>query len=643
MGCPKARVRLLISSGEFDVGTTCCYVFAAHDRTVLLCRDQDEEDEDRAGAGVRVRAVDASSDARLPLHHPEGFSSMNSITMPSNGLEALQSADVYVTKIGGENAGRLALNATNAQDRIRNGIKQIIAVSAIRSSDDQFTAFAAESVVDRDADGGRKPGFNTTSHLIEIARLLAAEQENGKESAAALARRIANFTKAIVLREIRNDALLAHNEDAADELVALVERHITDTHQPDSLMSWIQTDGHCAVLQSGADWILHTHDAYISLTGFGEKLAEHIYATYFRQRGIAVEPLGIDRAFYSVYPRMHRIEDPGQVVLGFQELASDRIRATLASSDVTIAGGYMPILGSERGYSDKTGALLAKAAKAVHDKTLYIIEKEYPIMSADPRKVPQARTVRRMTHFLARELFGNSRGARGSAIHPGALEMLALADIAIVVMNPEQQATPSNTTLIQDFEPDPDGVEIIASKKVPFALQISSSHIVGNPSFESDMAQWFTSHGLRIQHTATSEGTVSYTFFEGDCSERMLGELRSHLEETYAISGDRTLSKLEDLSVIYCLGNNMRKYGQASRAAEALELAEVDIHLITQGLNESVMTFLIDACNTEKAVQMLHAIFIGIGEEEYQHIKQQFCEKILHAVQSISSPSNHDE
>ena len=353
-----------------------------------------------------------------------------------------------------------------------------------------------------------------------------------------------------------------------------------------------------------------------------------------------MEHIGIDRAFYGVYPKMHRLENPEETIQGFQDLAADRIRTILQTNDVAIEGGYVPILGSERGYSDKTGALLARATKSEHERTLYLIEKEYPIMSADPRKVPEARTVRRMTHFLARELFGNSRGARGSAVHPEALEMLASDDINIVVMNPEQEPTADNTTLIQDFEPQPNGVEIIASKAVPFALQISSSNIIGNLSFESDMAHWFASNGLQIQHTATSEGTVSYTFFEGECSDRVLNELRSHLEKEYGISDKNTLSKLEDLSVIYCLGNNMRQHGQASRAAEALDLAEVDIHFISQGLNESVMTFLVDAKDSEKAVQMLHKIFISIDEAEYRRIKDEFRSSMLQAIQSISFPTS---
>jgi aspartokinase len=565
---------------------------------------------------------------------------MNSAT-PTNGLEALQSADVYVTKIGGENAGRLALNATNAQERIRSGIKQVTAVSAIRSSESDFSAFADESVVDKNADGKIKPGFNTTSHLIEIARILSAKKgERNIENAVEIANRIAEFTKAIVLREACNDGCMQDREDVADELVALIEKYITDQSQPSSLIHWIQTDAGCSVMQRGADWILHTRNEYVSLTGLGENLAKHIYETYFRKRGIAVEHLGIDQAFYGVYPKMHRLENPGRIVQGFQDFASDRIRAVLETNDVAIAGGYVPILGSERGYSDKTGALLARATKDVNERSLYLIEKEYPIMSADPRKVPGAKTVQRMTHFLARELFGNSRGARGSAVHPEALEMLASDDISIVVMNPEQDPTADNTTLIQDFEPQPNGVEIIASKSVPFALQISSSNIIGDPLFESNMVGWFESRGLQIQHTATSEGTVSYTFFEGECSDHLLNELLSHLEEEYDISDEKTLSKLEDLSVIYCLGNNMRQYGQASRAAEALDLAKVDIHFISQGLNESVMTFLVDAKDSERAVQMLHDIFISIDESEYRRIKDQFRMNMLQAIQSISSPTS---
>ena len=84
----------------------------------------------------------------------------------------------------------------------------------------------------------------------------------------------------------------------------------------------------------------------------------------------------------------------------------------------------------------------------------------------------------------------------------------------------------------------------------------------------------------------------------------------------------------------------MSKHGQESRAAEALDLAEVDIHFISQEMNAPVMTFPVDAKDSEKEVQMLHKIFISIDEAEYRRIKDEFRSSMLQAIQSISFPTS---
>src|SRR3989344_4217700 len=91
---------------------------------------------------------------------------------PRTGLDVLHEADVYATKIGGDNAGKLRENFATILDRQTHGKKQILAVSAIRSSDRRFTAMAHENARDRDPDDDLKEGFNTTSHLIAIAKCI---------------------------------------------------------------------------------------------------------------------------------------------------------------------------------------------------------------------------------------------------------------------------------------------------------------------------------------------------------------------------------------------------------------------------------------------------------------------------------------
>ena len=52
---------------------------------------------------------------------------MHPSNAPTNGLEALEASNTYVTKVGGENAGKLRMNAASAIDRYERGKRQIIA------------------------------------------------------------------------------------------------------------------------------------------------------------------------------------------------------------------------------------------------------------------------------------------------------------------------------------------------------------------------------------------------------------------------------------------------------------------------------------------------------------------------------------
>lgn len=561
---------------------------------------------------------------------------MNHSSTPTNGLGALEESRTYVTKVGGENAGKLRMNAASAIDRHKRGKRQIIAFSAIRSVDARYSPLSDPLVIG--IEGGKmKPGFNTTSHLIAIAQLLRKADRSSIVQAEGIAQKIGVFLRQLLEAEINADAEIQNREMLLSELNDCIDSFIDGDDQPRSLLNKIRRmRDPQAVFQSGVDWIMHSDDEYVSITGIGERLSQELYAKYFTAKTLPITELQIEHTYQSIYRNIDQKNTASAEINYMKNLLQRRISAILSTGAIGVAGGYLPVLGTERGYSDKTGALLAEAASVEYPDTVYIVEKEFPLMSADPKRIPEARTVQRMTHFLARELFGGSRGAGAGALHPAALDMLARKKISIVVMNPEQAPTPANTTLVQDFVTEPNGVEIITSKKIPFALQISDSALVDNPEFEADMIQWFHRHHTPIQHIATSEGTASFTFHEGSYSEELQRDLRAHLQNTYGITGADCVKHQDQVALIYCLGNNMNRPGQAAKAATALDFAGVDIHFINQGLNEAVMTFLVSSKDADRAIQMLHDIFITLDEHTFDQLRAQFKQACRDAIDSAS-------
>ncbi|HLD32606.1 MAG TPA: hypothetical protein VJB10_03395, partial [Candidatus Peribacteraceae bacterium] len=186
-----------------------------------------------------------------------------------------------------------------------------------------------------------------------------------------------------------------------------------------------------------------------------------------------------------------------------------------------------------------------------------------------------------------------------------------------------------NITYIHHYEPQPGGIEIIASRKVPLAIQVSSTEMFGKPGFLSAVTTWFANRKISIDQVSTSERTTSFTFNNGKFKEQMLRDFEAFLQDTFGPDEELKLEMLRDQSLIFCLGNNMRQTGPASRATMAIHIAGANIHFMTQGLNEQVMTFMIDRQHVAAVREKLHRLCIEMNDAEYER----FLEPLRRALE----------
>lgn len=561
---------------------------------------------------------------------------MSPLSRSLTAADIFLGADVIVAKIGGDNAGSFRENYEAIAARLQRGVKQILVVSAIRSSSPVYDSFSDPEVVDRSADGTIKHGFNTTSHLIQIAKLLSQRDRENPRASVDVCQRIADFTRMAIRQNLES----SEDRKVIEALEAVVHRGLDDQESSSSLRNLIGPPMHGVIESEGEDWQLITqkrttegweYDDKRSITGIGEELAQALYTRYFQQRGINAGQLSI----YS--DEMRRItRNKPHAEIDAKHLREDivlQLQCLFMDSDVVIAGGYLPNIGSQRGYSDKAGALIAQAATKIGlGRVAYTIEKAMPIMSGDPKRIENARVVKRMSYFLAKELFGNIHGANGAAVHPKAIEWLGEARIPIVVHNPRGSAT--DATLIDNYTPSPNGVEIVAARKVPVAVEIGCAQMIGEPGFLAAVTAFFAKQQISIDQVATSEGSISLTFTD-DIDDDVFSQLRHRLCWDFGerVDVDREheqvqIEILRNKSLIFCLGNNMKTPGVASKATLALQLAGADIHLITQGLNECVMTFMIDDERVDDALSLLHDLCIVLAEGAAANLMREMRTKI---------------
>ncbi|MBU2213549.1 hypothetical protein KKC44_03530 [Patescibacteria group bacterium] len=545
---------------------------------------------------------------------------MNQVS-PTNhrtGEQALEEADVYVTKIGGTRAAELQSNADLIESRREQGKKQILAISAIRSTDERYNELTHQIVTDREMEklGKRKSGFNTTSHLILIADRL---QEGDISTAWLVLDRIEECTKEIVAEQVDQDPSIAEKSEAIHDL------NITIADVLDELQKHIISDNIGKVRSVGEDRLVQTTNGHFSITGVGEDLARAIYVQYLRLRNqqatevreqdLSVKVFGDEPQEFA--PDSHERE---QVLDDVTAEMRGQIGELLQTNDVLVSGGYYPGVGSERGYSELTAALLAVAAKELNQRVVCLIEKDYPIRSGDPRTLENTLLVKRMKYALAFELFGNRiAGADSDAVHAPALEVLALNKIDTVVFNPADLA--QGTTLIQDFEDEGlSGVEIVASRSIPDAILISSSKMLG-PGFLQEVGGWFKDCDISIVHTPTSEITLSLTFNNGQPDADQIAEFETFLEKRYG-KENISVKPIPRQSIVYCLGNKLKKTDTLLRAGIAFRSAGVEFRMGSQGYGENAMVFSVDDADVEKTTKMLHKVCVEFADSSIEDILQ---------------------
>ena len=152
---------------------------------------------------------------------------MNQESQPNyrTGEQVLEEAEVYVTKFGGTRAAELAENSDLIEERRKNGKKQILAISAIRSTDEKYNALTHRIVTGQEIKelGKAKTGFNVTSHLILIADCI---QEGDLVTASDVLDRIRKFTKEMVAEQVHQDPNITDKETAIQSLNKIIDEII---------------------------------------------------------------------------------------------------------------------------------------------------------------------------------------------------------------------------------------------------------------------------------------------------------------------------------------------------------------------------------------------------------------------------------
>ncbi|MDR1933011.1 MAG: lysine-sensitive aspartokinase 3 [Spirochaetales bacterium] len=325
-----------------------------------------------------------------------------------------------------------------------------------------------------------------------------------------------------------------------------------------------------------------------AVLAFGELLSTTLIAARAKQRGYKAEFVDsrvfmrTDDGFSSAAPDMKAIAGlakqklkpkPGKLIVcqGFIGSTEEGVTTTLG-----------------RGGSDYSATIIGAALRA---EAVEIWTDVSGILTTDPRLIPGAATIPRMSYAGAAELayFG------AKVMHPSSIQPAVEKGIPVWVKNTKAPEEPG-TVLIPVAEGT--GPRAIAFKKNITLINVVSSRMLNAYGFLSRMFAVFEKHKTPVDLIATSEVSVSMTVE----SSASLREIVRDLQEFAGVEVSKN-------QAILCLvGKNLwEERGFFVRVFSALE--GIPLKMISLGASKINLSLALAEEHCDQAVKLLHREF----------------------------------
>ena len=328
------------------------------------------------------------------------------------------------------------------------------------------------------------------------------------------------------------------------------------------------------------------------LLSFGERLSSCLLSFVLRQRG--VDATNVDARQIILTDGDHGAALP--ILDKTFSRTNSVLLPLIESGQVPVLGGFIGATSSGatttigRGGSDYTAALIGAALNV---DEIQIWTDVTGVLTADPRIVPQAQTVERMSYGEAAELayFG------AKVLHPKTIQPAIEGDIPVRICN--SSAPDARGTLVcAQTETSARTLKAIAHKKGVTTVQITSARMLGAYGFLRALFEVFERHRTVVDVVTTSEVSVSLSLDDDTALPEILEELRAL----------GTVGVEKGRAIICVVGEGLR--GTPGIAARVFStISDINVTLISQGASSINFTFAIEEDRVVEAVRRLHHEF----------------------------------
>jgi len=415
-----------------------------------------------------------------------------------------------------------------------------------------------------------------------VARVVAAERES---SPIVVVSAMSGVTDGLLsatpssLEAIFDRHLAVAKELQADQFAELVKR--AEDQVRELLDAIAQTPSRRKILQ----------DAVVS---FGEILSSALLAEVLNRHGIKARQVDARRCI--ITDDEHTSAAP--LLTETFSRTENELRPLIEAGVVPVLGGFIgatvdgatTTLG--RGGSDYTAALIGAALNA---REIQIWTDVTGVLTADPRVVPEAQSIERLSYSEAAELayFG------AKVLHPKTIQPAIENSIPVRICN--SRAPHERGTLVgPDTETSLRTVKAIAHKTGVTTVQISSARMLGAYGFLRALFEVFDRHRTVVDVVTTSEVSVSLSLDDDSALPAIVKEL----EQLGTVRVER------GRAIICVVGEGLR--GTPGIAARVFStISDINVTLISQGASSINFTFAIEEERVKEAVTRLHEAFFA--------------------------------
>ncbi len=330
----------------------------------------------------------------------------------------------------------------------------------------------------------------------------------------------------------------------------------------------------------------------------GERLSARILTAVLRDRGV----LAVFTDLSNVVPEDETTVDPAffrrlQAHLGEKCRPKGGEVPVVTGFFGMVPGGLLNAVG--RGYTDFTTALISAGLGREHAEEMQVWKEVDGIFTADPRKVPNARVLSRISPAEAAELtyFGSE------VLHPFTMERVVSANVPIRIKNtfrPEGDGT----VIAPHSGTRPGPVTAVTAKRGISVVTVSSNRMYNAYGFLARVFGVLERHGVVVDLVSTSEVSISCTVERLAEAERARADLEQ-LGEVELTPGR---------AILAMVGEGM-KYatGTAGKMFSTLGNAGVNVEMISQGASEINISCVVKEDDAATGLQAIHAAFFDAG------------------------------